>query len=338
MKLINQKIHQMPKVELHSHLEGTIQPSLVKKIAKRNNIKLRDSLFTPQGGFAWDNFVTFLKAYDEVSSCLKYSKDYRDITYDYLKSCALEGTIYAETFISPDHAAEMGMSYEDVLSGCAQGIDDAEREFGIIGRIIVTCVRHLGPKQGINVVQKMVDNPHPYIVGFGMGGDENAFTFEEFTPVFNIAENAGYPCTVHAGEICGPESVWDAMNCLPISRIGHGVKSIEDDTLLSFLSKDWRNIHLEICPGSNLALALYPDWKSHPLNQILKAGISVSLNSDDPPFFNTSVGKEYQNGAEHFNLDLKQLLYISRMAMESSFVDTKTKDLLVKQINEWSID
>ena len=149
MKLIRQKIHQMPKVELHSHLEGTIQPSLVKQIAKRNNIKLRDSLFTPQGGFAWDDFVTFLQAYDEVSSCLQYSKDYRDITYDYLKSCALEGTIYAETFISPDHAAEMGMSYEDVLSGCAQGIDDAEREFGIIGRIIVTCVRHLGPKQGI---------------------------------------------------------------------------------------------------------------------------------------------------------------------------------------------
>ena len=337
MKLIHQKIHQIPKVELHSHLEGTIQPSLVKQIAKRNNIKLRDGLFTPQGGFAWDDFVTFLQAYDEVSSCLQFSKDYRDITYDYLKSCALEGTIYAETFISPDHAAEMDMSYEDVLSGCAQGIDDAEREFGIIGRIIVTCVRHLGPKQAVRIAQLMVDEPHPYIVGFGMGGDESQYVASDFTPAFQIANDAGYPCTVHAGEVCGSESVWDAINHLPmISRIGHGVRSAEDGELIKTLVN--RKISLEICPGSNLALSLYQDWKSHPLKQFLEAGISVSLNSDDPPFFNTSVGKEYQNGAEHFNLDLKKLLHISRMAMESSFADTKTKDHLVNQINEWLID
>ena len=231
----------------------------------------------------------------------------------------------------------MGMSYEDVLSGCAQGIEDAAREFGIIGRIIVTCVRHLGPKQAVRIAQLMVDEPHPYIVGFGMGGDESQYVASDFTPAFQIANEAGYPCTVHAGEVCGSESVWDAINHLPmISRIGHGVRSAEDGELIKTLVN--RKISLEICPGSNLALALYPDWNSHPLNHILEAGISVSLNSDDPPFFNTSVGKEYQNGAEHFNLDLKQLLYISRMAMESSFADTKTKDLLVKQINEWSID
>ena len=111
-----------------------------------------------------------------------------------------------------------------------------------------------------------------------------------------------------------------------ISRIGHGIRSAEDGELIKTLAN--RKISLEICPGSNMALALYPDWKSHPLNLILEAGISVSLNSDDPPFFNTSVGKEYLNGVEHFNLDLKQLLYISHMAMESSFADTKTKDLL----------
>jgi len=337
MKLMSQKILQIPKVELHSHLEGTIQPSLVKQIANRNNMKLRDSLFTPQGGFAWNDFVSFLKAYDEVSSCLLYSKDYRDITYDYLKSCALEGTIYAETFISPDHAAEMGMSYEDVLSGCAQGIDDAERDFGIIGRIIVTCVRHLGPKQAVRIAQLMVDEPHPYVVGFGMGGDESQYAASDFAPAYQIAIDAGYPCTVHAGEVCGPESVWDAINNLPmISRIGHGVRSSEDAELIKTLAN--RKISLEICPESNLALNLYPSWESHPLNHILESGISISLNSDDPPYFDTSIGKEYQNAFEHFNLDLRELLQISRMAMESSFVGTKTKALLIKQINECSID
>jgi len=234
------QISQLPKIELHSHLEGTLKPELVNVIAKRNGIHVDQNLFDSHGEYAWTDFASFLSAYDAASSCLKNGNDYRDITYEYFKSCASENVIYAETFISPDHAADCGITYDDMISGCVQGIDDAERDFGIIGRIIVTCVRHLGPQQGVNVAKQMVDNPHPYIVGFGMGGDENAFTLEDYAPAFNIAAEAGYPCTVHAGELCGPESVWDAINFLPIRRIGHGVNSILDAKLLDELVK--RNI------------------------------------------------------------------------------------------------
>ena len=330
---MQEQIHKLPKVELHSHLEGTIKPELAKQIAKRNAAPLDNNLFDDNGGYAWSDFASFLTAYDSVSSCLKNGEDYRDITYEYLKDCASENVIYAETFISPDHAAECGISYDDMISGIASGIDDAERDFGIVGRIIVTCVRHLGPEQGLNVVQTMVDNPHPYVVGFGMGGDENAFTIEEYTPVYNIAANAGYACTVHAGEICGPDSVWDAINYLPISRIGHGVKSVYDEKLISELIN--RKIHLEICPGSNLALSLFPNWESHPLLTIMNKGISISLNSDDPPFFNTTVGKEYQNSAKNFNLNVKNLKQISLMAMEASFADIKTKSRLIEEIKKF---
>ena len=330
---MQEQIHKLPKVELHSHLEGTIKPELAKQIAKRNAAPLDNNLFDDNGSYAWSDFTSFLKAYDSVSSCLKNGEDYRDITYEYLKDCASENVIYAETFISPDHAAECGISYDDMISGIASGIDDAERDFGIVGRIIVTCVRHLGPEQGLNVVQTMVDNPHPYVVGFGMGGDENAFTIEEYTPVYNIAANAGYACTVHAGEICGPDSVWDAINYLPISRIGHGVKSVYDEKLISELIN--RKIHLEICPGSNLALSLFPNWESHPLLTIMNKGISISLNSDDPPFFNTTVGKEYQNSAKNFNLNAEDLKQISLMAMEASFADIKTKSRLIEEIKKF---
>lgn len=330
---MQEQIHKLPKVELHSHLEGTIKPELAKQIAKRNAAPLDNNLFDDNGGYAWSDFASFLTAYDSVSSCLKNGEDYRDITYEYLKDCASENVIYAETFISPDHAAECGISYDDMISGIASGIDDAERDFGIVGRIIVTCVRHLGPEQGLNVVQTMADNPHPYVVGFGMGGDENAFTIDEFTPVYNIAANAGYACTVHAGEICGPDSVWDAINYLPISRIGHGVKSVNDEKLLSELIN--RKIHLEICPGSNLALSLFPNWESHPLLTIMNKGISISLNSDDPPFFNTTVGQEYQNSAKNFNLNVKNLKQISLMAMEASFADIKTKSRLIEEIKKF---
>ncbi len=330
---MQEQIHKLPKVELHSHLEGTIKPELAKQIAKRNAAPLDNNLFDDNQSYAWSDFASFLTAYDSVSSCLKNGEDYRDITYEYLKDCASENVIYAETFISPDHAAECGISYDDMISGIASGIDDAERDFGIVGRIIVTCVRHLGPEQGLNVVQTMVDNPHPYVVGFGMGGDENAFTIEEYAPAYNIAANAGYACTVHAGEICGPDSVWDAINYLPISRIGHGVKSVYDEKLISELIN--RKIHLEICPGSNLALSLFPNWESHPLLIIMKKGISISLNSDDPPFFNTTVGQEYQNSAKNLNLNIEDLKQISLMAMEASFADIKIKSRLIEKIKKF---
>ena len=327
---MREHILKLPKVELHSHLEGTIKPHLVHQIAQRNGIELDQNLFDDKGGYAWSDFPSFLVAYDGASSCLKNKKDYRDIMYQYLKDCASENVIYMETFISPDHAAECGISYDDMILGCVEGINNAEDDFGIIGRIIVTCVRHLGPKKGIDVAQKMVDNPHPYIVGFGMGGDELAFTLKDFEPAFNIAANANYPCTVHAGEISGPESVWDAINYLPIARIGHGVRSIEDDKLLSELIK--RNIHLEISPGSNLALSIYPSWSSHPFKFIMTKGISVSLNSDDPPFFDTSIGQEYQNCAKNFKLSIEDLKNISLMAMKASFADSETKSKLIDKI------
>ena len=324
------QIQKLPKVELHSHLEGCIQPDLVRAIAARNNISLKEGLFTSDNEFAWNNFAEFLQAYDEASFCLRKPQDYRDIMYTYLQQCAAEGTIYAETFISPDHAAAVGMSYDDMLSGCVEGINDAERDFGIVGRLIVSCIRHLGPDQALIVAQHLVDHLHPYIVGFGMGGNESMFTQADFAPAFNTASAAGLACTTHAGEILGPESVWDAINNLPVTRIGHGVRSIEDPDLMVELAK--RGIALEVCPGSNIALSVYQDLASHPLNSILKAGISISLNADDAPFFATTVGSEYQSGAKDFGLDLEQLRDISRMAMQASFADADTKIRLLAVI------
>ncbi|MDC9719606.1 MAG: adenosine deaminase [Gammaproteobacteria bacterium] len=324
------QIQNLPKVELHSHLEGCIPPGLVRTIAKRNGITLKEGLFTKDDTFAWNDFVEFLQAYDEASFCLRKAQDYRDIMYTYMEQCAAEGTIYAETFISPDHAAAVGMSYDDMLSGCVQGIDDAQRDFGIVGRLIVSCVRHLGPEQAVVVAQQLVDNSHPYIVGFGMGGNESMFTQADFAPAFNIAAAAGFACTTHAGEVLGPESVWDAIDNLPVTRIGHGVRSVEDPALITELAK--RGIALEVCPGSNIALSVYPNLASHPLNKILEAGISTSLNSDDAPFFATTVGSEYQSGANDFGLDLEQLRNISRMAMQASFADAHTKARLLAVI------
>ncbi|MDH3231099.1 MAG: adenosine deaminase [Alphaproteobacteria bacterium] len=319
----------IPKAELHCHLEGTAPPSLVRRLADRNGIALPDGLFADADSFAWTDFPDFLRAYDAASMCLRRAEDYRDVTYEYLAACARDGAIYVELFTSPDHAAEVGMSYLDHLEGTVAGIGDAARDFGIVGRIIVTCVRHLGPERGLAVARDVVAEPHPWVVGFGMGGDETAFALSDFLPVFALAADAGLGCTVHAGERCGPESVYAALDALPVTRLGHGVRAIEDPRLVERIARD--GIVLELCPHSNVATGVYADMASHPFPALRAAGCRVTLNSDDPPYFATSIGREYATAATNFDMDGEALRAVTRTALEAAFVDEDTRtDLLAR--------
>lgn len=320
----------IPKAELHTHLEGTAPPALVRRLADRNGITLSEGLFADEHNFAWTDFPDFLRAYDEASMCLRKAVDYRDITYEYLAACAREGAIYVEMFTSPDHAAEVGMTYLDHLEGTVAGIEDAEHDFGIVGRIIVTCVRHLGPDRGVAVARDMVAEPHPYVVGFGMGGAETAFHLRDFTPAFRLAADAGLGCTVHAGEVCGPESIYAALDELPVTRLGHGVRAIEDPKLVERIVRE--GIVLELCPHSNIATGVYADMASHPFPALLAAGCRVTLNSDDPPFFGTSIGREYATAASDFNMTDDALRAVTRTALEAAFVDDETRTGLLARL------
>lgn len=320
----------IPKAELHCHLEGTAPPALVRRLARRNGIDLPESLFADAHTFAWTDFPDFLRAYDMASMCLRKPADYRDITYEYLAACAREGAIYVEVFTSPDHAAEVGMTYRDHLDGTVAGIEDAARDFGIVGRIIVTCVRHLGPERGVAVARDTVAHPHPLVTGFGMGGNEKSYRLADFLPAFRIAADAGLGCTVHAGEVCGPESIRDALDHLPVTRLGHGVRAIEDPRLVERIARD--GIALELCPHSNIATGVYPDMASHPFLALREAGCRVTLNSDDPPYFATSIGREYATAAGDFGLDEAALRAVTRTALEAAFVDGQTRAGLLARV------
>ncbi len=319
-------IDKLPKAELHCHLEGTMPAPLVRRLARRNGIQLAEGLFDRNDRFIWNDFGAFLRAYDAGAGCLRTAQDYCDITFEYLAACAAEGALYVELFASPDHAAMVGISYTGMLEGCVRAIEEAERLHGICGRIIITAVRHLGPARALDVARQMIAEPHPWVVGFGMGGDETLFSPEDFLPAYKLADEAGYGCTVHAGEVCGPESVREAIAKLPISRIGHGVRASEDNQLVAELSR--RRIALEICPGSNIALDIYSDFQQHPLVQLLEAGCRISLNSDDPPFFDTSLGNEYCTAAREFGLKEQQLREITGMALDAAFIDEQLRQQL----------
>jgi adenosine deaminase len=318
------------KAELHVHLEGTATPSLVKQLASKNGTNLDASMFKTDGEFAWTTFWGFLDCYDKAAAAIKSKDDYRLVTYDYLARCAREDVIYVEMFSSPDHAAEVGMSYIDHLDGIVAGIDDAYRDFGIVGRIIVTCVRHFGPEKANKVAATFIENQHPYVVGFGMGGDEAQYHPRDFTPAFNLVHRAGFQTTNHAGEFGGPESIRASLDHLPITRIGHGVRAVEDDRLLEELAD--RRIPLELCPGSNVATGLYENRRCHPFKRFLEAGCVVTLSSDDPPFFGTSVGFEYDQAKINYSLQLSDLEDITRNAIRAAFCDDAMKEQLLKMI------
>lgn len=324
-------VRSVPKAEIHVHIEGTITPALARDLARRNGIELPSNILDLENRYHWPDFNAFLKGYDLIASCIRSGEDYEDIVYDYLKRCAAEGVIYVEFFGSPDHAELSGILYTDMLAGMIRAIDRAEAEFAIVCRIIMTCVRHLGPERAVKAAAVTVDEAHDYVVGFGMGGDENSYHPRDFTPAFDIAHQAGLACTSHAGEVAGPQSVIDTLDHLPVTRIGHGVRAIEDDHVIRRIIDE--DITLECCPGSNIALHIYDSLNSHPFRKLKDAGCKVTLSSDDPPHFETTIGLEYANAARLWSFDRDDLLGITKNALDASFADASTRSKLVGRLS-----
>ncbi len=313
------------KAELHVHLEGTIPPYLAKKIALRNRITLPDGLISDDNtSYNYDDFLDFLKAYDSVAAVIKQPIDYYDITYDYLRARALNGAIYVEMMYSPDHAEQSsGICSHNHLQAIQQAIDDAERDHQILGRVIITAVRHFGAAAAEKVARQALKEKVSCIVGFGLGGDEYNFPPRLFKNAYAIANAGGLLGTVHAGEFDSASGMQEAMDCLAIKRIGHGVMAVHSpETMQRLIDCD---IALEVCPSSNIALGLFPSLAHHPLNKLQAAGIKLSLNSDDPPFFKTSLEEEYSRVQQFYNYSNKQMLAFTTMAIDAAFVDSKTK-------------
>jgi adenosine deaminase len=312
-----------PKAELHVHLEGTAPPELIRRLAQRNGVAVPEGVFKTEDEFAWTDFLDFLRTYDLAASVIRTPEDYRDVTYEYLAGCAAEGAIYVEVIASPDHAAAVGLSDADHYAGIAQGIDDARAAHGIEARIVVAAVRNLGIEAAEAIALRHADDRHPYVVGFNLVGDEAAWPASLFARTYEIAAGSGLGCTVHAGEHAGPESVRAALE-LPITRMSHGVRAIEDPALVAELAD--RGTVLEVCPSSNVSLGLYPTYADHPFGALREAGVRVTLGSDDPPYFGCSIGSEYAVAREHHGFDEEQLRDVTRIAVEASFAEDAVKE------------
>jgi adenosine deaminase len=321
----------LPKAELHVHLEGTATPDLVRRIAERNGLEVPEGVFAAPDRFAWRDFLDFLNTYNMVCSIIRTGEDYRDITYEYLASCARDGAIYVEVTASIDHSRIAGIGDAEHWEGIAAGIDDARRDHGIEARILSVAVRNYGVERAIEIAELTAARPHPYVVGFSLAGDEAGYPPEPFVEAYRVVEKAGLGCTVHAGEWAGAASVRGALD-LPVTRISHGVRAIEDPALVEELAR--RRITLEVCPTSNVVLGVFPTYEEHPFRALREAGIPLTLGSDDPPYFGASVGGEYAVAREHFGLGDAELVAITRNAVEASFAEPELRSKLLTLLTD----
>lgn len=317
------------KAELHCHIEGAAPPELVIRQAQKYGADTTP--FIKDGSFVWHDFTSFLAAYDFCADLFRTEEDYARLSEHYLTSLARDGAIYSEIFISPDHAAKAGLSAAAYTSALGEGMARAKAKTGIEGRMIVIGVRHFGVETVEATARFAARCSHPLVSGFGMAGEERFGDLEDYQRAFEIAREAGLGITVHAGELAGWESVEAALDHIRPSRIGHGVRAIENPELVRRIADE--GIVLEVCPVSNVELKVFDGYENHPFPQLKAAGCKLTLNSDDPPYFWTSLKREYEVAAEHFGLDDKALAAVTRTAIEAAFVDRKTRADLLARLN-----
>lgn len=318
----------LPKVELHLHLEGAAPPAFIRTLASEKGVDL-GGVFDADGGYAWTDFAHFLRTYEAACAVLATPDDFRRLVTAVLAQSAADGVIYTEIFLAPDLCGGGDpAAWPDYLAAMAEGADAV---LAVEARFISTAIRHLGPRRAEAAARVTAANPHPRVTGFGMGGEERFGHPADYVRAFSVAADAGLGLTVHAGEVAGPGSVRAALDHLPVSRIGHGVRAIEDADLVRKLAGD--GIVLEVNPGSNLALGLYPDWAGHPVARLRDAGVSVTLSTDDPPYFDTSLPAEYKALAGAFGWTAADFGAINRAAAEAAFCDAATRARILDRLD-----
>jgi adenosine deaminase len=321
---------RMPKVELHVHLEGSILPGTLLKLAERNSIELPyQTIEGLQEFYRFRDFTHFVEIYWLITGCLRTAEDYQLVAYEFGRERARQNIRYCEATFSMSTNAEMtGLPWQTILETLNEGRAIARSEFGVDWQWVFDIVRNM-PESQERLTQMALEARPMGVVALGLGGSEAEFPPELFVESFERSHKAGMHSVPHAGEISGPASVWTAINLLHADRIGHGIRSSEDPGLLEYLRH--KQIPLEVCPTSNIALGVYDDYAHHPLRKLWDMGLLVTVNSDDPPMFNTSLNQEYQVLVEHFGFNIEELEKISLNALRASFLSEAEKAALEEE-------
>ena len=330
---INQIIADMPKAELHLHIEGTLEPEMMFDLAKRNNIKLPyASVEEIRQAYKFNNLQEFLDIYYQGANVLITEKDFYDLTYAYLKKANSETVVHTEFFFDPQTHTERGIRFETVFNGIYEATCDAKNMLGISSFIILSFLRHLSEEEAFETFEEAL----PYkdkIKAIGLDSSELGNPPEKFERVYKKAKELGFKLVAHAGEEGPVEYIWSALNILKIDRIDHGNTSLNDDKLIEYLNKN--NIALTLCPLSNLELKVVKDMKDHPIKKMLDLGLLATINSDDPAYFGGYINANFISIAENLNLEIKDIKKLAENSIKASFLCETDEEKRLQQIEDY---
>ena len=320
----------LPKVELHTHLEGCAPPAFIRGLAKEKNIDI-SGIFTPDGSYAFRDFDHFLSVYEAACTTLQTPEDFRRLTLAVLEETAAHGVVYMETFVSPDFCGGGDLdAWKDYLAAIEDAANEAEAKMGITLKGVVTGIRHFGPEACKPAARCAVETMGSFIVGYGMAGGELVGRPGDYAYSFDMAREAGMNLTCHAGEWGGADMVRETIRDLGVSRIGHGIGAAGNPDLIDEIVE--KEIVLEVCPGSNVVLNAVAGWGAHPIAKLREAGVKVTVSTDDPPFFHTTMSAEYEMLNRTFGWAEEDFASLNQTALAAAYCDDATRTAIAKKL------
>jgi adenosine deaminase len=327
-------IRDLPKAELHIHLEGALEPELALAFAQRNQIKLRfGSVEDLRRSYQFTDLQSFLDLYYECTGSLVTEQDFHELTLSYLRHATADSVRHAELFFDPQSHTMRGVKFETVINGISSALELGRRQFGISSSLIMCFLRHLPPEDAMETLEMAL----PFkgqIVGVGLDSSELGHPPMKFVEVFARAGAAGFRRVAHAGEEGPPGYIWQALDLLGAERIDHGVRALEDQGLMRRLAKE--QIALTVCPLSNVRLGVFPSIRQHNLKKLLDAGLVVTINSDDPAYFVGYVGDNCIAVQEALDLSRGDIIRLAANSFKASFLPPDDKRALLKELESYA--
>lgn len=327
-------IEGLPKVELHLHIEGTLEPELMFALAERNQVKLPyKTVEKVRQAYNFDNLQSFLDIYYKGANVLQKEQDFYDLAWAYFQKAHSQNVRHAEVFFDPQTHTERGIAFKTVIEGLHRAQEDAKKKLGFSSHLIMCFLRHMSPDAALRTLNEA--RPfREWIIGVGLDSSEKGRPPILFERVYEKAIKEGYLPVAHAGEEGPAEYVWEALKLLKTRRIDHGVRSTDDPALIRFLVKE--QIPLTVCPLSNIKLRVFPSMKEHNIRLMLQKGVCVTISSDDPAYFGGYMNENFVAVQESLDLTKEELIKICANSINASFMDNDKKEQLLAELINYS--
>ncbi len=326
-------IRDLPKAELHLHIEGTLEPELLFHIAKRNRVALRFATVEDlRKAYSFHNLQSFLDIYYEGARVLLYEQDFFELTWAYLERAAEQHVRHAEIFFDPQTHTDRGVAFETVVRGIHRALEEAASRLRLSSKLIMCFLRHLSANSAMQTLEASLPFKN-WIVAVGLDSSELDHPPKQFVEVFNRARAEGYLTVAHAGEEGPSEYIWQALDLLKASRIDHGIRCLEDPMLVQRLTRE--RIPLTVCPLSNVKLRVFDSLEKHNLKKLLDLGLCVTVNSDDPAYLGGYLTENFLASQKALGLTQDDIYTLAKNSFEASFLSSKEKQMLIEELNHF---